>query len=245
MVKVLIFAGGKGHRMNTKSKPKQFLDLHGKPIIIYTLEHFESHDQIDEIVVVCLKDWIRELRRQLHLHYITKVSAIIPGGVTGYDSILYGLRHMKNNTADDDIVLIHDGVRPLINYELISANIESVKKYGNGITAEPLRESVIRSIDGKTVHEEPDRNQMYSAKAPQSFYFKDIYELYERTNRDRWKSIDSSHICAHYGVKMYMVRSTKNNMKITEPADYYIYRALHDAMENEQILGIYGEDRMT
>ena len=238
MVTALIFAGGAGRRMNTRSKPKQFLEMHGKPIIIYTLEHFEYHPQVDRIVVVCLEDWIEELKGLLKRYGITKVCDIMPGGETGHDSIYCGLEAMKVYTAQADIVLIHDGVRPLINEELITKNIEAVKQYGNAITAEAVRESVVRSEDGKYISEVPLRDQMYVAKAPQSFRYGEILSLYERAQQDHRKSIDSAHLCSIYGMRMHMLKSTKNNMKITDAADYYIYRALYEALENQQIFGI-------
>ena len=135
MVTALIFAGGTGQRMNTRSKPKQFLELHGKPVIIYTIEHFEYHAEIDNIVVVCLKDRIDELKGLLKRYSITKVSEIVPGGETGHDSIYNGLKAMEGTAKEGDIVLIHDGVRPLITGNLISENIEAVRKYGNAITS--------------------------------------------------------------------------------------------------------------
>ena len=238
MAAALIFAGGTGRRMNTYSRPKQFLELHGKPIIIYTLEHFEYHDEIEKIIVVCLTDWIAELKGLLKRFGITKVIQILPGGETGHDSIYYGLAAMRETTEDDEIVLIHDGVRPFINEKLISRNIEAVKKYGSAITVEAARESIVRSIDGENVFEVPPRNQMYTAKAPQSFLFGNIFKLYERARKEGVQTIDSSHLCSLYHVPMHVIESTKNNLKITEPADYYIYRALYEAMENQQIFGL-------
>lgn len=238
MATALIFAGGTGRRMNTRSKPKQFLELHGKPIIIYTLEHFEYHEKIQRIIVVCLTDWITELKGLLKRYGITKVARIVSGGETGHDSIYYGLAAMKEDTGDNEIVLIHDGVRPLINEELISRNIEAVKKYGSAITVEAARESIVRCIDGKNVSEVPPREQMYTAKAPQSFRYGEILKLYERAQKEGVQTIDSSHLCSLYHAPMHVVQSTKNNLKITEPADYYMYRALYEAMENQQIFGI-------
>lgn len=238
MNRALIFAGGAGKRMNSRSKPKQFLELHGKPVIIYTAEHFEYHDEIDDIVIVCLKDWIQELKGLLKRYGITKVSAIVPGGETGHDSIYLGLSKMKERAEDRDIVLIHDGVRPLINTELITQNIQAVKEFGCAITAEPVRESVVQCIDGKNIVDVPPRNEMYVAKAPQSFYFSEIMELYGQAQQDGHKTIDSSHLCNIYHKSMHIVESTKNNIKITEPADYYIYRALYEAMESQQIFGV-------
>ena len=238
MVKALIFAGGSGQRMNSRSKPKQFLEMHGKPIIIYTLEHFEYHEEIDEIIVVCIKDWIQELRGLLSRYDVTKVSTIVPGGDTGHDSIYNGLKAMKLTTADEDIVLIHDGVRPLINAQLISKNIAAVKDYGNAITSEPVRESVVHCMDGNNIVDVPPRNQMYVAKAPQSFRFGEIIKLYDMAQKDGLKTIDAAHLCSLYKEPMHIIMSTKNNIKITEPADYYIFRALYEALEGQQIFGL-------
>lgn len=238
MVTALIFAGGTGQRMNTRSKPKQFLELHGKPVIIYTIEHFEYHAEIDNIVVVCLKDRIDELKGLLKRYSITKVSEIVPGGETGHDSIYNGLKAMEGTAKEGDIVLIHDGVRPLITGNLISENIEAVRKYGNAITSEPARESVLQSKDGENVDIVPDRSMMYVAKAPQSFYFTDIMKIYEMAKNQGRRSIDSAHLLSMYNVPMHIVRSVKNNIKITEPADFYIFRALFEAIENQQIMGI-------
>jgi len=148
------------------------------------------------------------------------------------------LEAMKSSAEPEDIVLIHDGVRPLITAELISRNIEVVKEFGNAITAEPARESVVQSTDGKTIAAVPLRDEMYVAKAPQSFLYGRILELYEQSCADGKATIDSAHLCSIYGEPMHMVPSTKNNMKITDPADYYIYRALYEALENQQIFGL-------
>lgn len=238
MVTALIFAGGTGRRMNARSKPKQFLEMHGKPIIIYTLEHFEFHEKVDAIVIVCIREWMEELRGFLQRFGITKVREIVPGGDTGHDSIYFGLKAMKGTTQEEDIVMIHDGVRPLINADLITLNIESVRKYGSAITSEAIRESVVRSMDGQNISEVPPREQMYTAKAPQSFRYGDIMNLYETSYKDGIKSIDSSHLCSMYHKSMHLVPSTKNNMKITEPADFYLCRALYEALESQQIYGI-------
>lgn len=145
---------------------------------------------------------------------------------------------MNELVREDDIVLIHDGVRPLIDEELITLNIDTVKKCGNAITCEADKESQVRSMDGKTISEMPPRNQMYTAKAPQSFYYGEIKKLYEAAEKDAVKSIDSAQLCSLYHKELHMVKSTNNNMKITEPADFYICRALYDAMEGQQVFGI-------
>ena len=234
----LIFAGGTGLRMNTRAKPKQFLELHGKPVIIYTLEHFEVHPEVDDIVIVCIESWIPELRHLLRLYAIEKVSQVVPGGDGGDKSIYNGLRALESVCGSEDIVLIHDGVRPLIGAELISASIEKAKECGNAITVEPAAESVVRLGGDGRITSVPPRGEMYSAKAPQTFRYGMIWDLYQRAKNEGIRTIDSAHLCSIYGIEMHTVRSTPNNIKITAPADYYIFRALYEAMENQQILGI-------
>jgi 2-C-methyl-D-erythritol 4-phosphate cytidylyltransferase len=234
----LIFAGGTGQRMSAIAKPKQFLELHGKPIILYTLEHFESHPEIDGIIVVCLEDWIKELEFSLRKYEIGKVRQIIPGADTAHESIMEGLLALEKSCAPEDIVLIHDGVRPLINERLISENIEKAKAYGAVVTVEAVRESVVISDDGDSIDYVPKRRSVFTAKAPQTFRFGLILELYKRALADNILSVDSAHLLSIYGEKMYTVKSTPNNMKITQPADYYIFKALYEVRESQQILGI-------
>jgi len=238
MTTALVFAGGTGIRMNSRAKPKQFLELHGKPVIIYTLEHFEIHPDIDDIIVVCLSDWIVEFRHMLRQYAFTKVTEIVPGGEGGDKSIYNGLSALSNRCRYDDIVLIHDGVRPLISSELISMNIAKVKECGNSITVEAVSESLVRLDKSGQITDVPPRSEMNVAKAPQSFKFGQIWELYQRAERDGVRTVDSAHLCSVYGVKMHTVTSTPNNIKITTPADYYIFRALYEAIENQQIMGL-------
>jgi len=224
--------------MNSYAKPKQFLELHGKPVILYTLEHFEEHPEIDNIIVVCIKSWIGEFEYLLRRYEYNKVSKIIPGGATGHESIYIGLSELEQVCSENDIILIHDGVRPLITKELISANIAKVLEYGSAITVEPVRESVVICSEGDLISSVPVRSTVYTAKAPQSFYYGQIWDIYQKAQKDGILSIDSAHLSSLYGVPMYTVESPPNNIKITAPTDYYIFRALYEAYENQQILGI-------
>ena len=143
----VIFAGGTGQRMNTASKPKQFLELHGKPILIYTLENFQNHQQIDGIVLVCLESWIDYCNELLQKYHITKALKVVPGGNSGQESIFKGLK-IANDILDEqnNIVLIHDGVRPLINEKLITDCIAMVKNKGNAVTVSPAIETILITI---------------------------------------------------------------------------------------------------
>lgn len=235
----LIFAGGTGQRMNSKSRPKQFLEMHGKPILIHTLEYFETHKSIDSICVVCLAGWEDELKRQLVKYQIEKVKWIVEGGETGHDSIYNGLEALKKVCADDDIVLIHDGVRPIISEELITLNIETVERYGNSITVEDAAESVVVMEDRtNTIADMPRRHLCKVAKAPQCFYMKDICEVHELAKKDGFKAIDSSDLMHHYGRQLFTVKSTPYNIKIATPSDYYVFRAIYEARENSQVFGL-------
>ena len=235
----LIFAGGSGRRMNTASRPKQFLMLHNKEIIVYTLEHFERHPEIDAICVVCIESWIDYLKKALKKNDITKVKWIVPGGETGQDSIYNGLAAIHADCPEDSIVLIHDGVRPLINEKLITDNIVSVKANGSAITVTPVIETVMLTSDDKKVYKSVDRDRSCTAKAPQSFYLKDIWAAHEQARAEGiHDKIDSATMMSDYGHALYTVAGGPENIKITTPTDFYIFRALTDAMENSQIFGL-------
>jgi 2-C-methyl-D-erythritol 4-phosphate cytidylyltransferase len=233
----LIFAGGVGTRMNARNRPKQFLELHGKPIIIHTLEVFEFHPDIDKIIVVSLENAIPETVKLLRKFEITKIMDIVIGGDSGFQSILNGLSALDGKCADDDLVLIHDGVRPLIDEQNITDCIRTARKHGSAISCVPVTEGIIISDDGETVDDFPDRKILYSTKAPQVFRYREIYNLYKRAKADGLTPVESAHLCRMYGAKLYMVKSSYGNIKITTAQDYYIFRAIYEAYENSQIIG--------
>lgn len=235
----IIFAGGTGQRMNTAAKPKQFLELHGKPIIIYTLEHFQEHPQIDGIVLVCLKDWIPYCRELLARFGISKVQAIVPGGSSGQESIFRGLEAAQKLYPQDSVVLIHDGVRPLINAQLITDVIDCVEKNGSAVTVAPAIETVVVKKQDGHIGDIMDRSRCEMAKAPQCFYLKDIYGAHLRAiAEDKHDFIDSAGLMKHYGFRLSTVVGSSENIKITTPIDFYLFRAIIDARENMQILGL-------
>lgn len=233
----VIFAGGSGKRMNTVSKPKQFLELRGKPIIIYTLELFDTHPGIDGIVVVCLESWIPYLRKQLRKFEINKVVDVVPGGETGQDSIFNGLECAHRNFPEDSIVLIHDGVRPLITEQTITDNIAKAKGVGNCITCIPATETfVVKQKDGELTI--PTRANSLIARAPQSFILKDIYNAHLKAREEgRHDFIDSCTMMSHYGYRLYTIIGPMENIKITTPTDFFIFRAMVEVHENQQIFG--------
>lgn len=234
----IIFAGGVGSRMGVRSKPKQFLDLHGKAIIVHTLEVFERHPDIDAIVIVCVAGWIQHTRDLLERFHIRKVVDVVAGGETGQLSIYSGLEAAAARFAEDSVVLIHDGVRPLINAETISRNIEGVKACGSAITTAPTTETFVVVDDALVVREVPARNHSRLAKAPQSFVLGDILAAHRQALRDGVSdSIDSCTLMASYGHNLTLVEGPVENIKITTPTDYIVLRAIVDARENDQVFG--------
>ena len=238
-VSALIFAGGTGKRMNTKTLPKQFSELHGKPIIIHTIEHFESHPEIKDIVVVCVDDWLDYCRDLLARFNIKKVSQVVPGGETGQMSIFNGLEALREKyQGNDDYVLIHDGVRPLIDEEIISKNIESVKKYGTAITVKPVIETVVQVDEEDIINNVIERSTCQTAVAPQSFVLSEIYSLHMRAQAEKlFDMTDSATLARYYGLSLHTVMGGSENIKITTPSDFYIFRAIYEARENAQIFG--------
>lgn len=236
----VIFAGGVGSRMHSKERPKQFLEMYNKPIIIHTIEHFENHPMIDAIVVVCVEDWIDYCKSLLYKFRIEKVKAVVSGGATGQLSIYNGLKAAKEISGDEkSIVLIHDGVRPLINDKIITDNINSVKENGSAITTAVVKETILVVNDGtSTIDYVPSRKNSRVARAPQSFWLDDILAAHEKAlSEGITDCIDSCTMMQHYGFNLFLVDGPGENIKITTPEDFYTMRAILEAKENAQIYG--------
>lgn len=236
----VIFAGGTGKRMNTKSVPKQFLELHGKPVIIYTLEKFDNHPDIGQIVLVCLEPWIPYAKKLLAKFQITKVVDVVPGGKTGQESIYNGIvAAQRLSSSASDIVLIHDGVRPMIDEETITSCLSCVRKNGNAVTTTPAIETIfVNGQDGR-VGDIFNRSKCTMARAPQCFYLKDIYAAHQKARAEgKTDFIDSAMLMQYYGTSLYTVDGPVENIKITTPMDFYLFRAMLDAKENMQIVGV-------
>ncbi len=234
----LIFAGGVGNRMNTLAKPKQFLQLYGKEIIIHTLENFQNNPLVDNIVVACKDNWIDFLEKLLKKYNIDKVKWIVLGGQTGQLSIYNGLCELEKHVEKRSIVLVHDGVRPFINDKLINDCIESVEKYGSAITVVPSIET-IASIEGGVIQTITDRSKCYHAKAPQCFYLGELVEAHRKALNDNITNmIDSATLMKYYGHSLHAVSGNYDNIKITTPTDFYTARALYEVRENQQIYGL-------
>lgn len=234
----LIFAGGVGNRMNALAKPKQFLQLYGKEIIIHTLENFQNNPNIDNIVVVCKDKWIEFLKKLLKKYDIDKVKWITPGGDTGQLSIYNGLCELEKHSDKDSIVLVHDGVRPFVCDKLINDCIESVKQFGSAITVVPAIETIV-TLEGSEIKTITDRSKCYHAKAPQCFYLGELLDGHRKAMAEGITNmIDSASLMKYYGHSLHTVSGNYDNIKITTPTDFYTSRALYEVRENQQIFGL-------
>lgn len=241
----VVFAGGSGARMKSKGLPKQFLEAHGKAIIIYTLEHFDNHPLVDAILVVCIKEYIDYLQKLIKRAGLTKVKWIEPGGRSPLESQYIGLKTIQADCSigESHIVLIHDGVRPLIDEDCITNCIRSVKTYGSAITMSPAIETIITVDDNDNVQNIIRRKDCRLGRAPQCFYLDQIISVHEKAMADGIRDnqelfIDSATMMQYYGIPVHVVEGPASNIKITTATDYYVFKALIDARENSQIFGI-------
>jgi 2-C-methyl-D-erythritol 4-phosphate cytidylyltransferase len=223
--------------MNSRALPKQFLEIHGKPIIIHTLEHFEAHPEIDAIAIAILAEYRDHMVKLLKRYEIEKVKWIIDGGATGQESRHKALKAVAAECPEDSIVLIHDGVRPLIDAKLITANIDTVREHGSAITCTKFNETVVSSKDDH-IDDVIPRDHIYAAQAPQSFRLGEILSLYDRAVAEgEHDTIDSCSLMHRYGHKIHRVVGPRSNIKITTAEDFYLCRTFFEIIENQQIVG--------
>lgn len=243
----IIFAGGIGRRLKNgeDTTPKQFLKIHNKPIIIYTLELFQQHPEIDKIYIAIHPDYFEYMQTLVKHHYLSKVAGIVKGGATGQDSIYNALKLAQKENSKDSIVLIHDGVRPNITPEVISENIKCTKQNGNAITCTSCFETILISENGTNPKYVPYRKNTYSAQAPQSFHLGEVVEAHEqirKTNPEYNDIVDTCTLFKTLGKETYMVKGNRGNIKITTIEDLYILRALIRYREDLEAFGIDGKE---
>ncbi len=240
----VIFAGGSGARMGS-GLPKQFIEVEGKPVIIHTLEIFEEHPDIDSIYIACKKEYIDKLRKLVKRFMITKVCGIVEGGKTGQDSIYNGLNAAYDAEGGNNMVLIHDGVRPCVTAETIDKNIRTALEKGSAVTCTRFFETPIMSKSGDMVEESPDRSCFYTAQAPQTFVLEDVIKAHietRKTNPEYQGIIDTCTLMRSIGNTVYMVEGNRGNIKVTTPEDLYVFRAMLAYKENQQALGLSQQD---
>ena len=228
----VIFAGGVGSRFGSEI-PKQFLNIYGNNIIVHTINVFEKHEEIDEIYIGCIEEWIPYLKNQIKKHQISKVKEdnIVSGGTSGQDTIYKILKKASQYCDDEDVVLIHDGVRPIISDEEISKSIKNVEKYGSSVICVPLLETPIYSKEGVEIDDIFNRDNVYIGAAPQCFRLGHILEAHEKIRKEDLnyekeynglKIIDSASLVkVAFDEKAHILKGNFNNIKITTHHDYF------------------------
>lgn len=239
----IILAAGVGQRMRNGGLPKQFLNLMGKPIVIYTLEKFEQCEEIDKVIVVCHGSYIDHMQNLLKLYRIQKAESVIVGGNDRQNSLRRGLDEIVAlGGKEEDIVVIHDGVRPLVNQTILRENIRVTKQYDCAITVHPVAETVvITENDDAKMENFKKRADTYSITAPQTFRLGKIVEAYKKiTNMEQGNMplLDAAMVYASNGGDVHLVKEQGVNIKITTPEDYYFLKAMLELEENKYVFGL-------
>ena len=231
MIYAEILAGGKGTRMGTTSKPKQFIELDGKPILIYTIEAFLKNKNIDRIIVCLPKTWIKDFEKIL-AKFIKKDKLekifLVEGGLDRQSSLLNGCYFIKEKFGINniDIVLTHDGVRPFISQLIIDENIKAAKKYAAIDTVIPAIDTIVQSKDNEIIKSIPDRSQLYYGQSPQTFNIKKLLSVFEKlTKKEKEILTDACKAFVLKGEKVALVKGDYSNIKITTPFDLTIAKS--------------------
>ena len=240
----IILAAGVGQRMRNGGMPKQFLKLMGKPIVVYTLEKFEENEEIDSIVIVCHSGYIDYMKKLVNIYQISKAKYVIVGGNDRQSSLKRGLDVISDNKGKpDDIVVIHDGVRPLVSETTIHENIRVARESGCAVTVHSVTESVVITDSEKArIDDFKKRADTYSLTSPQTFKFGEITEAYEKAkyieSQDEMPLLDAAMVYAKTGKEVHLVREQDNNIKVTTPDDYYFLKTILELEETKYIFGL-------
>lgn len=231
----IIVAAGKGQRTR-QDIPKQFINVYDKPIIIYTLEGFQKHPEISGIVVVCLDGWQDILKAYSKQYNITKLKKIVMGGNTVQESIRNGVFAMKEFCEDDDIVVLHDGIRPMVDSEVLSDVIATCKKHGNGVTSLPYNEQIFKKKDEISTNEYIDRDTIRRVQTPQAYRFGKMFWAYTEAFEKEigiYGSSYTNNMMVDLGETLYFAAGSDRNIKITTADDIELFKALLTAKKTE------------
>ena len=222
----LLIAGGSGARMH-QDIPKQFLTVNDKPVIAYTLDAFQKHADIDSIAVVCIEGWEQVLWAYARQFNITKLQYVVPGGENGQSSIRYGVFELEKHFDKDDIVLIHDAIRPMVSQEIISDCIIKTRKNGCAIATIPCAEAMMQTVDGIISTGSYPRDNLKRTQTPQGFPVGKICDMHRLAlERGITNSVASCTLMIELGEQVYFSAGSEKNIKLTTVEDIDIFKAL-------------------
>lgn len=226
----IILAGGRGTRMGNAERPKQFLEIGGKPIIIHTIEKFAVQPDFEKIIVLCPKAWVEHTKDLIRRHIPMRDRiAVIEGGVSRNETLMNAIRYIEENHRLDEetIIVTHDSVRPFVTRRMIEENIEATRKYGACDTVIPASDTIVESRDHQVIAQVPDRAFLYQGQTPQSFRALKLKTLYESlTEEEKAILTDACKIYVIKGEPVHLVEGDVSNIKITYPADIRIAESL-------------------
>jgi 2-C-methyl-D-erythritol 4-phosphate cytidylyltransferase len=224
----LVIAGGTGKRTQQEI-PKQFINVYDKPIMMYTLEGFQTHPDIDAIEVVCLEGWHEIVKAYAKQFNISKLKWIVDGGETGQESIRNGIYNLVENCKPNDIVIIHDGIRPLIDKAVVSDCIAVCKKYGNAVSSLPYNEQIFKTADGLTTTEYIPRETLRRVQTPQAYILDNVYTAYKKAFDEKIGIYGSSYtntMMVELGETLHFAAGSDRNIKITTLDDIELFKSL-------------------
>lgn len=222
----VIIAGGIGSRIGADI-PKQFIKVYNKPVLVYTLESFQKHPEIDAIEVVCIDGWQTDVEKYINKYNLTKLKWITTGGASGQESIRNGVFNLYDKVKKDDIIVIHDGVRPLVDDSVLSDVIEKAKLFGNGVTSLPYNEQIFIIDDESRTHQYIPRETLRRVSTPQAYIYGELYEAYEEAFEKKIGIFGSSYTNTMYcdlGKTLYFAKGSDKNIKLTTPDDIEIFK---------------------
>lgn len=225
----LIIAGGSGNRMG-QDIPKQFINVYDKPVIIYTLEGFQRHPMIDAIEVVCIDGWLDVLRAYANQFNIDKLNWIVSGGKTGQESIRNGVFNLEGKVNDNDIIIVHDGIRPLVDASVLTDVIQKAKRYGNGVTSLPYNEQIfiVNPDDTNTTKQYIPRDTLRRVSTPQAYQFKRLDNAYHEAFEKGIGIFGSSYtntMMVELGETLHFAAGSDKNIKLTTKDDLEMFKS--------------------
>ena len=237
MIVAIIVAGGSGVRMNMNI-PKQFVLVDGKPVLLYTLENFQNHPMVDGIEVVCIDGWQDDVWAYAKQYGIDKLKWIVTGGATVQQSIRNGIENLKDVCCEDDAVIIHDGIRPLVDADVLDDVIEKCRLYGNGVTSMPYNEQIFIVDDELSTIRYIPRETLRRVATPQAYRYGLVRSAYEEAFRREIGIYGSSYtntMMVELGHRLYFAKGSDKNIKLTTPDDLAIFRGyMHNKKEQTQ-----------
>ena len=233
----VILAGGVGSRMGG-DKPKQYLNVKDKPIIVYTIEKFFSVPEFEKIIVLCPKQWVEHTKNLIEKHIAPGKEriAVIEGGETRNETIMNSIKFIEaeGNLNEDTIIVTHDSVRPFVTHRIITENIAAAKEFGACDTVVPATDTIVEALDNKTISYIPDRSKMYQGQTPQSFNALKLKNMYNSlTDGEKDILTDAAKIFVIKSEKVALVQGETYNMKITYPYDLRVAKSLLEDEEND------------